>query len=197
MEEGRWRRGTVGRGKEGQVRGGQEGEAEEQLEGRLGRVRAGRGMWRGWHTSRSRLFASRVHGLSAILHGLQTQGLSSAAPPVIKALSEAAALRRLPAGTILYEEHTRAESQFVVLAGAVQVGAGGRGGAGGVRVGVGGKWGGRPGGGWQGGRICVPEALPSNRRPGVPACGQVKRAAPNSQRPFTQWACQGTMPGRR
>eukprot|EP00198_Chlamydomonas_reinhardtii_P003202 XP_001692538.1 predicted protein [Chlamydomonas reinhardtii] len=38
-------------------------------------------------------------------------GLSSAAPPVIKALSEAAALRRLPAGTILYEEHTRAESQ--------------------------------------------------------------------------------------
>ena len=46
-------------------------------------------------------------------------------PPVLRALSEAAALRRLPAGTILYEEHTRAESQFVVLAGAVQVGAGG------------------------------------------------------------------------
>ncbi|KAG2434654.1 hypothetical protein HXX76_007548 [Chlamydomonas incerta] len=56
--------------------------------------------------------------LAAVLR--QLPGLSSAAPPVIKALSEAAALRRLPAGTILYEEHTRAESQFVVLSGAVQ-----------------------------------------------------------------------------
>jgi hypothetical protein len=49
---------------------------------------------------------------------------------VIKALSEAAVLRRLPAGAILYEEHTRAEGQFVVLSGAVQVCGGGGGGEG-------------------------------------------------------------------
>ncbi|PNW81115.1 hypothetical protein CHLRE_07g343200v5 [Chlamydomonas reinhardtii] len=57
--------------------------------------------------------------LGAVLR--QLPGMAGTPPPVLRALSEAAALRRLPAGTILYEEHTRAESQFVVLAGAVQV----------------------------------------------------------------------------
>ncbi|KAG2442174.1 hypothetical protein HYH02_009662 [Chlamydomonas schloesseri] len=60
----------------------------------------------------------QAEDLGAVLK--QLPGLASAAPPVIKALSEAASLRRLPAGTVLYEEHTRAESQFVVLSGAVQ-----------------------------------------------------------------------------
>eukprot|EP00198_Chlamydomonas_reinhardtii_P003084 XP_001692420.1 predicted protein [Chlamydomonas reinhardtii] len=50
--------------------------------------------------------------LGAVLR--QLPGMAGTPPPVLRALSEAAALRRLPAGTILYEEHTRAESQFVV-----------------------------------------------------------------------------------
>ncbi|KAG2434659.1 hypothetical protein HXX76_007552 [Chlamydomonas incerta] len=57
--------------------------------------------------------------LGAVLR--QLPGMAGTPAPVLRALSEAAALRRLPAGTILYEEHTRAESQFVVLSGAVQV----------------------------------------------------------------------------
>ncbi|KAG2442176.1 hypothetical protein HYH02_009664 [Chlamydomonas schloesseri] len=57
--------------------------------------------------------------LGAVLR--QLPGMAGTPPPVLRALSEATVLRRLPAGTILYEEHTRAESQFVVLSGAVQV----------------------------------------------------------------------------
>ncbi|GIM03904.1 hypothetical protein Vretimale_8470 [Volvox reticuliferus] len=40
---------------------------------------------------------------------------------VLRAMSESAYLRQLPPGTILFEECTRAESQFLVLAGAVEI----------------------------------------------------------------------------
>ncbi|GFR44157.1 hypothetical protein Agub_g5325 [Astrephomene gubernaculifera] len=48
-------------------------------------------------------------------------GLGRTPAPVLRAMSEAAALHRLPPGTILFEQHTRSNSQYVVLAGEVQV----------------------------------------------------------------------------
>ncbi|KAG2491997.1 hypothetical protein HYH03_009727 [Edaphochlamys debaryana] len=57
--------------------------------------------------------------LAALLK--QLPGLSTCSAPVLRAMSEAAVLRRLPPGTILYEEYTRAESEFVVLGGSVKV----------------------------------------------------------------------------
>ncbi|KAG2492019.1 hypothetical protein HYH03_009748 [Edaphochlamys debaryana] len=60
----------------------------------------------------------QAEDLAAVLK--QLPGMSAVSPPVLKSISEAAALRHLPPGTILYEEFTRAESQFLVLSGNVQ-----------------------------------------------------------------------------
>ncbi|GLC34385.1 hypothetical protein PLESTB_000734500 [Pleodorina starrii] len=60
----------------------------------------------------------QAEDLAALLRLLP--GLSHTSAPVLRAMSEAAHLRELPPGTILFEECTRAESEFVVLSGAVQ-----------------------------------------------------------------------------
>lgn len=48
--------------------------------------------------------------------------MSRTSVPVLRAMSESVVLRQLPPGTIIFEECTRAESEFVVLAGTVEVG---------------------------------------------------------------------------
>lgn len=49
------------------------------------------------------------------------QGLSQYPTAVLRVLSESAALRHLPANTILYEEYTRADLQLLLLSGVVEV----------------------------------------------------------------------------
>ncbi|GLI67212.1 hypothetical protein VaNZ11_011136, partial [Volvox africanus] len=61
----------------------------------------------------------QAEDLAALLRLLP--GLSRTPAPVLRAMSESAYLRQLPRGTILFEECTRAESQFLVLAGAVEI----------------------------------------------------------------------------
>ncbi|EFJ47192.1 hypothetical protein VOLCADRAFT_117968, partial [Volvox carteri f. nagariensis] len=59
--------------------------------------------------------------LAALLR-LVLPGLCSASSgPVLRAMSESAFLRHLPPGTIMFEEATRAEAQFLVLAGGVEI----------------------------------------------------------------------------
>ncbi|EFJ47193.1 hypothetical protein VOLCADRAFT_92391 [Volvox carteri f. nagariensis] len=59
--------------------------------------------------------------LAALLR-LVLPGLCSASSgPVLRAMSESAFLRHLPPGTIMFEEATRAEAQFLVLAGGVEM----------------------------------------------------------------------------
>lgn len=52
---------------------------------------------------------------------LVAQGLSQYPTAVLRVLSESAALRHLPASTIMYEEYTRADLQLLLLSGVVEV----------------------------------------------------------------------------
>ncbi|GIL53374.1 hypothetical protein Vafri_9026, partial [Volvox africanus] len=61
----------------------------------------------------------QAEDLAALLRLLP--GLSRTPAPVLRAISESTYLRQLPPGTILFEECTRAESQFLVLSGAVEI----------------------------------------------------------------------------